>query len=136
MLLVVLSAVGLLVAVVLVLVVALRPGVQAPPAAAAAAAAPAAAKPIGEAVPARVGGNSRLRVVVNPWAKVEVDGVVRALTPLDRPLALAPGEHVVRLLNPHYETEKRRVKLEAGSLVTIKVELKQRKAAASKGEQK
>ena len=71
----------------------------------------------------------KLRIVVHPWAKVEVDGVVRALTPLDRPIVLPAGEHVVRLLNPHFVPEKRAVKLKKDDLVTLKVELKPLKGA-------
>ncbi len=39
-----------------------------------------------------------LVLLIRPWAKVEVDGREMGVTPLD-PIALAAGDHQVRLVN-------------------------------------
>ena len=70
----------------------------------------------------------KLRIVAVPWAKVEVDGEVRAITPLDRALRLPPGKHTVRLLNPHYQTSRHEVTVKGGEQVELKVKLKPRPA--------
>jgi tRNA A-37 threonylcarbamoyl transferase component Bud32 len=41
-----------------------------------------------------------LVLLIRPWAKVEVDGRDVGVTPLNEPLMLAAGDHVVRLVNP------------------------------------
>ncbi|HZR09070.1 MAG TPA: serine/threonine-protein kinase [Myxococcales bacterium] len=41
-----------------------------------------------------------LILLIRPWAKVEVDGRDVGVTPLNEPLMLAAGDHVVRLVNP------------------------------------
>ena len=40
-----------------------------------------------------------LVLLIRPWAKVEVDGQDIGVTPLNEPLMLAEGEHIVRLVN-------------------------------------
>ena len=40
-----------------------------------------------------------LVLLIRPWAKVEVDGREVGVTPIE-PLALAAGDHQVRLINP------------------------------------
>ncbi|HTO98014.1 MAG TPA: serine/threonine-protein kinase [Myxococcales bacterium] len=40
-----------------------------------------------------------LVLLIRPWAKVEVDGRDVGVTPLNEPLMLAAGDHVVRLVN-------------------------------------
>ena len=40
-----------------------------------------------------------LVLLIRPWAKVEVDGQDVGVTPLNEPLMLAEGEHIVRLVN-------------------------------------
>jgi eukaryotic-like serine/threonine-protein kinase len=40
-----------------------------------------------------------LVLLIRPWAKVEVDGRDVGVTPLNEPLMLAEGEHIVRLVN-------------------------------------
>jgi len=72
----------------------------------------------------------KLRVVVDPWAKVEVDGEVRAITPLDRALILSAGEHSVRLINPHHQVARHTVKIKGGEQVELKVKLTPRPPVA------
>ena len=38
-------------------------------------------------------------LLIRPWAKVEVDGQDVGVAPLNEPLMLAEGEHIVRLVN-------------------------------------
>jgi len=47
-----------------------------------------------------VTGKGELVLLIRPWAKVEVDGREIGVTPLNEPLMLGAGEHVVRLVNP------------------------------------
>ncbi len=73
-----------------------------------------------------------LRVVAVPWARVEVDGKERGTTPMDRPLTLPVGKHRVRLLNPYFKTEQRKVSIKKGKTLDLTVALK--RAARGEGE--
>ncbi len=64
-----------------------------------------------------------LRVVATPWAHVLVDGVPRETTPFARPIALAPGKHVVRLEHPHAPPEERIIEGKAGQVILLNVNL-------------
>jgi serine/threonine-protein kinase len=46
-----------------------------------------------------VAAKGELVLLIRPWAKVEVDGRDVGVTPLNEPLMLAAGDHVVRLVN-------------------------------------
>ena len=81
----------------------------APPAKAPATAepAPAAPRPRARKTPAVptesapvVTAQGELVLLIRPWARVEVDGHEVGVTPLNEPLMLAAGEHIVRLTNP------------------------------------
>ncbi len=54
--------------------------------------------------PARAG---YLRVVVEPWADVWIDGHKVATTPTAQPIALGPGRHYVKLSNPYHRAPAR-----------------------------
>jgi eukaryotic-like serine/threonine-protein kinase len=71
-----------------------------------------------------------LRVLAHPWARVDIDGKSETTTPFDRPLALAPGSHRVRLTNPFFETIERTVVLRKGENVTL-TETLQRSSSSS-----
>jgi serine/threonine-protein kinase len=64
----------------------------------------------------------RLQLLVLPWAEVSVDGIVVGTTPL-MPIALAPGEHEVRLVNPAYHPLKRKVRIRSGATERLEVDL-------------
>ncbi len=68
-----------------------------------------------------------LRVVVDPWAEVVVDGKLIDVTPIARPLSIPAGKHKVELRNPYFETETRAIAVERGATQTIKVALTARK---------
>ena len=50
--------------------------------------------------PPAVTAKGELRLLVRPWAKIEVDGREVGVTPLNEPLMLSAGDHEVRLTNP------------------------------------
>ncbi len=68
-----------------------------------------------------------LRVVVHPWAKVLLGGRVVETTPFDRPLTLPAGYHRVVLLHPKLGRVTRAVKIRAGEVITLRVELPAKK---------
>jgi serine/threonine-protein kinase len=57
-------------------------------------------------VPQRAG---QLRFVVDPWARVEIDGQEVLTTPSARLVTLSPGRHFLRLENPYYVPVDREV---------------------------
>jgi len=63
-----------------------------------------------------------LRLVVVPFADVEVDGAALGRVS-SRDVALAPGEHRVRLLHPDYQPLQRKVTVQAGAVAPLVVEL-------------
>jgi eukaryotic-like serine/threonine-protein kinase len=64
-----------------------------------------------------------VRVVVDPWAEVHVDGKMVDVTPIARPLALPAGKHTIELRNPYFETEAREIDVAARATQTLKVAL-------------
>jgi serine/threonine-protein kinase len=77
-----------------------------------------------ELVPATPGF---LRVVVQPWATVIVDGETVDTTPFARAIPLAPGTHYVRLEHPQAPTERRTIELIAGETILLDVTMKVRR---------
>jgi eukaryotic-like serine/threonine-protein kinase len=67
-----------------------------------------------------------VRVVVEPWAEVYVDGRLRAITPTAERMQLSPGRHFFKFVNPHYEPATREIAVEEGKLVHIDVRLAER----------
>jgi serine/threonine-protein kinase len=70
-----------------------------------------------------------LRVVVQPWANVIVDGEAFDTTPFARPIPLTPGTHYVRLEHPQAPTERRTIELVAGETILLDVTMKVRRPA-------
>jgi hypothetical protein len=68
-----------------------------------------------------------LRVVVQPWANVIVDGEAFDTTPFARAIPLTPGTHYVRLEHPEAPTERRTIELTAGETVLLDVTMKVRR---------
>lgn len=65
-----------------------------------------------------------LRVVVEPWAYVYVDGKLMETTPFANPLLLTPGVHHVRLEHPSAAPERREIRLAAGQSLLLDVKMK------------
>lgn len=90
---------------------------------------------LGDPVPAVLVGSESddaptgsLRVLVDPWAEVYVDGSLAETTPFARPLRLSAGEHVVELKNPHYQPVTRVIKVKQGDTQTLRITLVPSKA--------
>lgn len=66
---------------------------------------------------------SYLRLSVLPWAEVWIDGELKGVTPLDEPITILPGHHVVTLHNPYYKDEKKDITAERGDTVSIILQL-------------
>jgi len=64
-------------------------------------------------------GEGFLRVLAHPWARVEIDGKIETTTPFDKPLALTPGRHKVRLTNPYFESIEREVVIKKGEIASL-----------------
>ncbi len=71
-------------------------------------------------VPARAG---HLRVVVDPWAEVFIDGQHVATTPTAQSVALSPGRHFLKLTNPYFVDVDREVRIVPGETVRLEVVL-------------
>ncbi len=69
------------------------------------------------------GPTGSLRVVVDPWARVLVDGRYHDTTPFAAPIKLAPGTHRVSLRNPYCEPSDRIIEVSEGQTVDLKVAL-------------
>ena len=87
-----------------------------------------AAEPLAEARGSQKVGY--VRVVVEPWAEVHVDGRLRVITPTAERMELTPGRHFFKFVNPHYEPATREIAVEEGKLVHIDVRLAERPKAA------
>lgn len=67
-----------------------------------------------------------LRVVVDPWAVVSVDGEEVLTTPSARRIALTPGVHYVKFENPYFEEVQREIVIEPGVEALLEVSLEPR----------
>ena len=72
-----------------------------------------------------------LRVVVDPWAEVFVDGESVVTTPTAQPIPLSPGKHYLKFKNPYFLEEQREVTIHANETVTVSVQLTPLHVAAS-----
>jgi serine/threonine-protein kinase len=64
-----------------------------------------------------------LKIVVDPWAEVWVDGKYTDTTPFSRALSIPEGEHKVEFKNPFFTQQKRSVNIKRGVISTLKIEL-------------
>jgi serine/threonine-protein kinase len=67
-----------------------------------------------------------LRVVVEPWAAVFLDGQYAETTPFARALTVPEGDHVVLLKNPHFAPAERKLTIKRGETSTLRVALAKR----------
>jgi hypothetical protein len=65
-----------------------------------------------------------LRVVVDPWAKVAVDGQYFDTTPIARSIPLPAGTHYLQFEHPQASTEKRVINIAVGETVLLDVRMK------------
>jgi serine/threonine-protein kinase len=80
----------------------------------------------GETVVITADQSAGVRVVAEPWAEIWIDGRHAETTPLDRPIPLTPGVHVLQLKNPAYETASRTVTLRPGQIEEVRQTLVER----------
>ncbi|MBN1655542.1 MAG: serine/threonine protein kinase [Deltaproteobacteria bacterium] len=73
-----------------------------------------------------------LKVVVDPWADVYIDGQLAATTPTASPIALTPGKHYINFKNPYYIEEKTHVVIRLNKTEIIEVRLREQDPAASR----
>jgi serine/threonine protein kinase len=66
---------------------------------------------------------ANLRIVVDPWAAVSIDGQEIGTTPIGRPVALPAGTHYVQLEHPRASIERRTIHLTAGETVLLDVKM-------------
>jgi serine/threonine-protein kinase len=64
-----------------------------------------------------------LRVVVDPWAEVWIDGQSVFTTPSARAIPLAPGRHFLKLTNPYYEEVDHEVRIRRDETEVVEIEL-------------
>ena len=64
-----------------------------------------------------------VRVVVEPWAVVSIDGEEVATTPYARPIALTPGVHFLKFSNPYCSPVDRQIRVRAGETQWIEATL-------------
>jgi serine/threonine-protein kinase len=64
-----------------------------------------------------------LKVVVEPWADVYIDGRYAETTPFSRALSIQEGDHQLVFKNPFFTEEARKVSIKRGTTSTIKVAL-------------
>ena len=64
-----------------------------------------------------------LKVVVDPWAEVHVDGRLLTTTPTAERFMLTPGVHYVKLVHPHFAPVTREVQIERGQVLPLRVTL-------------
>lgn len=65
---------------------------------------------------------AKLWVGVLPWAEIRVDGDSIGTTPLQNPVELPPGEHLVELTHPDYPAITRTVHLKSGSSDSLRID--------------
>jgi tRNA A-37 threonylcarbamoyl transferase component Bud32 len=75
--------------------------------------------PVGASAPPQFIGvaESRgyVRVVVNPWGRILIDGEARAVTPIASPLSVSAGRHTITVENDFFEPFSRDIDVPAGT---------------------
>jgi hypothetical protein len=72
-------------------------------------------------VPTAAAGEGTLRILVDPWAKVTLDGKLLGITPL-KPVKVSEGVHELVLENDELKVKQRRkVKVKAGQVSEVRV---------------
>ena len=65
-----------------------------------------------------------LRIVVDPWAKITIDGQPLDTSPIAHSIPLAAGTHYAQFEHPQADTEKRVVNISVGETVLLDVKMK------------
>jgi len=70
-----------------------------------------------------VQGTSYLKVKVDPWARIYIDGKYVETTPIARSLPVSSGVHNVRLENPNYKIWQKNLRFNPGDTLNLNVRL-------------
>ena len=81
-------------------------------------------------VPERAGF---LRVVVDPWAHVVIDGQQVATTPTAQRIALSPGRHYLKLENPYFHAQQMDIRIRTGETQVVEVKLEPKHVVGTEG---
>lgn len=60
-----------------------------------------------------------VRLVVDPWAEVHVDGKLTAVTPISQAIPLSPGRHHLLFKNPYYQEVSEEVDVKTGEVLLV-----------------
>ena len=66
---------------------------------------------------------SYLRINVEPWAKIYIDGKYVETTPIAKPLVVTSGTHLIRLVNPSFQDWQKRISFTPGQTKSMDVRL-------------
>jgi len=58
-----------------------------------------------------------LKLVVEPWADVYIDGKFYETTPIAAPIKLSAGSHTLKLINPTFKTYEEKIAISANKLI-------------------
>ncbi|MCB9666917.1 MAG: serine/threonine protein kinase [Myxococcales bacterium] len=81
--------------------------------------------------PALDGPGGTLKVVVDPWADLYINGKYVATTPLARAIALPAGKYFLQLKNPYYSDGEYETIVRTNQTKTLEVKLKRRETSLS-----
>jgi serine/threonine-protein kinase len=73
-----------------------------------------------------------VRVVVDPWADVYVDGEKVATTPTAQSIALSPGKHYVKYKNPYFKEQTQEIVVRPGETKLLEAQLEPKHAGTKK----
>jgi hypothetical protein len=79
--------------------------------------------PVMAAVPPPPKPPGFLKILVDPWAEVYVDGKYADTTPFSKALPIPEGQHKIEFKNPYFNIEKRNVNIKRGAVSTLRIEL-------------
>ncbi len=70
--------------------------------------------------------DGQLKLTVEPWADVYLDGKFYETTPLAGPINLTAGKHVLKLINPTYKTYEETIEIPAADILKKHIELEKK----------
>jgi eukaryotic-like serine/threonine-protein kinase len=69
-----------------------------------------------------------LKVVVDPWADVYIDGQLATTTPTAAPIPLPPGKHYINFKNPYFVEEKADVVIRQNKTEVVQITMRQKRS--------
>jgi len=68
---------------------------------------------------------SYLKINVDPWAKIYIDGKYRETTPIAKPIKVSSDTHTIKLSNPNFQTYEKKMKFKPGETKILDVKLRE-----------